>query len=553
MADINSLQNSTRNITPQCKVVLYLWKTQSIFSDNTTAELADTAAFDISSRIKSVSYQKNMAEASGTFTISVANNADFKFSDDDKSDAFSGQRKALRSSGDWKDLVKRGTWCTIHMAQDGALDIKDDIEAPSIRPNAEGKYLRCVGFIERVTVRSELNESGGFDVTYELSGRDYGIIYEDTNIWHNMFQLDALLLKQVTTIIEVNQLNYINNALQTLHDLFFGAASVGLPSASNPKSLLSISRQWLVPSKLLRDLGMVDLSITGAFWGSLASVTAAEDSFYGIQPTQMGFITADITQMLSGGAWEKLNNVAVRQFHELFVETTDEGKLKLNFRPIPWAINKKNYSRVGRDIQYYLDVPTVTVPAIDVVNFEVGEDNHNRYNSFLVTIQSAVIGKENNIGPLKGRFPEHQSSSIQRYGFRPMHVSVPALSNNAALQNGLADEDLLLEYNYVLKDYWNFSIFAESGSMEIIGRNDIKVGKCLEPDGDVPYISGRRYYIEGYADNFSVGDNGAMEWTQTLSLTRGFEKTDLNNTGSGFRNRDNKFLKKGEYTKRGKA
>ena len=553
MADQNLLQNKTRDLTPQCKVNLYLWKTQSVFSDSSTASLADTQSFDISSRIRSVSFQKSMSEAAGTFTITVSNNADFEFQDDEKSDTPLPTR-ARRSSGDWKDLVKRGTWCTIYMSQDGGLDIQETVKSPTIRPDAEGKYLRCIGFIERITVKSEMDENGAFDVVYELSGRDFGVVYEDTVIWHNLFQFDKALIERARTQLRVDTTNSIDRAIKTVHDLFFGPANLGIKgSGSDPNSLTSIARQWILPNRLLRDLGVNEQVPGGTFWGSISNITNPEgEGFYGVQPTTMGFVQADITDFISGGAWDKLNQIAVREFHELFLETMDDGRPKLNFRPIPWAINKRAYPKAGSNIKLYKEVPSIVVPAEDVINFELGEDNHNRYNSFLVTTNSTLINETDNISILRKQFPRHQPSSIQRYGFRPMHVTIPALTNNELLQNGTPDANLLLEYNEVLYDYWNFSIFAESGTLSMFGRNDVKIGKCLLPDGDVPYISGRRYYIEGYSDTFTVLGEGEAEWLQEVSITRGYESVDLSGSGAGFRDRDNKFIQSGEFTKRGR-
>lgn len=551
MANRNEITNETRDLTPQCKVVLYLWKNQSFYENNRLDRPADAEAFDISSRIMSVSFQKNMSEASGTFTITVANNADFSFQDDDKQGAFGNiSKKARRNSGDWKDIVKRGTWCTIYMAQDGGLSLKDRVEAPDVRPDAEGRYLRCIGFIERISVKSELNEKGAFDVVYELSGRDFGVVYEDTVIWHNLFQFDRSLLDKARAEIPVNTSNKISEAIEVVHDLFYNPLGLGFRNGRDATSLTSITRQWLLPNQLLRDLGIRSLSSDGTFWGSIPDIKNPEGSFYGIQPTTMGFMQTEITDFLSGSAWDKLNQIAVRQFHELFLETTDEGKPKFNFRPIPWAIDKKDYPLAGSNIQLYKDVPTINVPAEDFVNFEVGEDNHNRYNSFLVTTQSTIFQQQDNISTIGGLFPLNQSPSIQRYGFRPMHVTVPALTSNELLKNGVANTKLLIEYNWVLYDYWNLSVFSETGEAELIGRNDVKLGKCLEPGANVPYISGRRYYIEGYVDNFMVDENGATMWTQNVTLTRGFEVSDLNGSGSGFRDRDTKFLKQGEYTGR---
>ena len=249
MQNESSIQNQTRDLTPQCKAVLYLWKNQAVFSDSSTSSLTDTEPFDISSRIKSVTFQKSMGEPSGTFTITVDNNADFQFQDNDKSD-IGVQTRARRASGDWKDLVKRGTWCTIYMAQDGGLSLQSQVRSPDSRPQEEGRYLRCIGFIERITVKSEVTENGALTVSYELSGRDFVVVYEDTNIWHNLFEFDSTLLDRARSTLPIGSTNSIDTAISTVHDLFFAPANLGIKGEGETGSLTSLARQWLLPNRL---------------------------------------------------------------------------------------------------------------------------------------------------------------------------------------------------------------------------------------------------------------------------------------------------------------
>jgi hypothetical protein len=189
------------------------------------------------------------------------------------------------------------------------------------------------------------------------------------------------------------------------------------------------------------------------------------------------------------------------------------------------------------------------VKAVELYDFDLGEDDHSRYNSFLATVSTGLINTEDNIALLLGKgFPKNNKASIRRHGFRPMHVTVDSIVKNDELGNGAADQEQLVEFNEILYDYWNPAVFSESGSADIAGRNDVKIGKVMKFTNDVPYLSTKRYYIEGYTDTFTVDDNRACEWTQSINLTRGFEEADLA-AKKGFATRNTPFSGAGEFTK----
>lgn len=523
------LSNQTQDIISQCKVVVYDWTTQALTLDQgVDADLAKSSALDVSSQILSCSYGKSMGQPAGQFNFTLSNSPNY-------------------GSGDWKDIIKRGDWCVIYMSQDGDLVLSDSVGAPdsNAKKKEEAKKIRCIGFIDRVSVKATINDKGAFDVVYTVSGRDFGVVYEDTSIWHNVFVFDKIMLEALAT----SQLNItgaitVDKAISLIHDLFFNPKSVPGAKVNDLGSLTSIALQWLMPRQMLQDIGMkVDST---PYWGELTGVK-------NISQTLANLAIERPTDYLSGNAWENLKKLSVPQFHELFTETTDLGAPQLTFRPIPFAISKKKYPTLGKLISYYKDVPLVTVPSLDVLDFDLGEDNHSRYNSFLATVSTSLIGIEDNISLLDGSgFPKHVQDSIKRFGFRPMHVTVDSIVKNAERGDGQGNPKILREFNEVLYDYWNNVVFAETGSAELIGRNTIKIGKCLSFDSSTPYVFGKRYYIEGYTDIYTTDDKGNGFWGQSVNLTHGFEEVDLT-SDSNFGTRNTTFNHEGEYTPAGSA
>lgn len=529
----NQLKNDTRNVIPQCKVVVYNWAQPDFEIDpQDNKSLNDTIPLDISSQIRSCTFQKNNGGPSGSFSITLANST--------------GANSV--GKGDWKNIIKRGSWLVIYMSNDGDLRINGKVGDP-IQSESEGDKIRCIGYIDRVSVTSEIDDNGAFDIQYDISGRDFGVIYEDTSIWHNTFKFDKTLLDTIEdSNFNVVGITKVHEALDLIHDLFFYPNNIEGAKVNDQDSLTSTALQWLLPRRLLQDIGFYDSVGIGivspdTYWGSF-------DQVKNFQETLATVAVDRPSSFLSGGAWEQLKRISVPELHELYTELTPEGLPQLKFRPIPFSINQDGYPTLAPTIKLYKDLDRIQLTALDVLNFNVGEDNYSRYNSFLTTIQTSIIADYDNVSVLQGsRFPLQDQASIKRHGFRPMHPSANSIIAPGK-NGGKANRNLLVEYNEVIKDYWDNAVYSESGVVNIIGSNDIRVGYGLTFDDNVPYVSGKLYYIEGYSDTFSIDDNGAAMWTQEVSLTRGFEIADLEqkDVKGDFDDRSTEFDNEGEYT-----
>lgn len=518
--------DETKHLYSQCKVIIYPWKEILNNPDLEDSKLAEASRLDISSQIQSVSFSKSMGSAAGSFSITLTNSPNY-------------------GSNDWKDIIKRGFWCLIYMSNEGDLSLSQTVSATKPKLS-EAKRIRCIGYIERVGVEGTAQENRSISLGFTVTGRDFGIVYEETNIWHNLFQFDKIMLDSIAqTKLNVMGAVTLDSAIKTVHNLFYYPLNEPGAKVNDNKSLLSIGLQWLLPKEMLLDLGFnLSTLIKGTYWGALPDIL-------NFSPTNAGIAVDKPGDYLTGNSWEQLKRLSIPQFHELFCETQDSGKPQLTFRPIPWGIDQDKYPQNSKNIKLYKDLkPVVTVPAVDLYTYDLGEDDHSRYNSFLVTVSTSLMNIESNIALLLGKgWPKQNSASVKRHGFRPMHVTVDSLVKNGELGNGTADLTQLVEFNEIIYDYWNNAVFAESGSVDKVGSNDVKIGKVMKFKSDIPYLSTKRYYIEGYTDTFTMGENLAGSWLQTVNLTRGFEEADLS-AKKGFLNRNVKFSGAGDFTKR---
>lgn len=515
--------NETKHLNSQCKVIVYPWKEILNNPDLDDATLAEAGRIDISSQIESVTFNKNMGTPAGTFTITLTNSPNY-------------------GTNDWKDIIKRGYWIVIYMTNEGDLQLAQTVGA--YRPRkSEAKRIRCIGYVDRVAVKGTTLSDRSIDMGFTVTGRDFGIIYEETNIWHNMFQFDKIMLDSIAqTALNVAGNVRIHTALQTVHDLFYFPQNIPGAKTNDNKSLLSIGLQWLLPKEMLTDVGFSNLT-KGTYWGSLPGITNFSATGAGIAVDKPG-------DYLSGNSWDQLRRLSIPAFHELFCETTDQGLPQLTFRPIPWGIDQSKYPKNAKNVPLYIDLnPVVSISAVELYDYDLGEDDHARYNSFLVTVSTGLINTEDNISLLLGQgYPKNNSASIRRHGFRPMHVTVDSIVKNEELGNGTSDQIQLVEFNEIIYDYWNPAVYGETGSVDIAGRNDVKIGKVMKFKNDVPYLSTKRYYIEGYSDTFIIDENRVGSWVQNVNLTRGFEEQDLR-AKKGFLSRNTKFSGAGEFTK----
>lgn len=536
---IVTLKTDTKNINSQCQIIAFRWEDdlprgEDLIKDN--SKLSASIPMDISNHlIHSCTFAKNNSAPAGSFA--------FK----------------LDSTRDWKDILKPGQWCLIFMSNDGTLNLPKRESNNSFPPPPSfpihAKKLRGICYIDRVAVISSITAHGALDVEYEISGRDFGVVYEETQLWYNWFKAESIRIE--AEFVKLNNISEqpefkitLDNLLELAHDLFFAYhRRVGKGNTKEEQQLTELGTQWLMPAELLNMLN-IPYEQNESFYGNITNLYGSGE--YTDNDTKLGqtLLTQPLQNPLlyiTGNAWSKLKELSIEEFHELFTETDHNGHPKLMFRPIPWGIDTRGYPTLAKKVLPYKKLVEknrfVDIAALNVLDFDIGEENHSRYNHFLVQLKNSVwfsipvVGVLNTKASTRGRkFPYPRKGEIKRHGLRLMHANLNtfpySLAGNqvgkaAAPSDGKPDPILLIELNELFLDYWDVAIFFESGTLTTIGNNDIKIGKVININKDVPYIGNKLFYIEGYTDEFIIEENGSSFWTQSLQLTRGIEKTDL--------------------------
>lgn len=579
----------------QCKVVIYQWVNELGTDPSKTfgfgspvplsapaSELSKARAYDISNHIEGYAFTKAMGGASGTFQI------------------------VLQNSFDWSRFVKPGQWITVYLAGDGSLPMPAEKPVafnPASSFGAAGQLIsgslgsfsslfagasglettaelplpagpteeqlktmrskrRCLGIVQRVGVRSQTTVDGVQEITYVITGKDFGTVYEETELWFNANNADATAFTKAVSSISRTFARNLTELLTRYHSIFLSPEDDLVKQLTTVKAFFP--EQWVMPDQLIKDLGVTTKSGNPHF-GDINGLTEfnatvfenpMEDPFAGLQ----------------GRCWEKLKSISQPEYHELFTELSDEGEPRVIFRPIPWSMDKSRYPVTGKVMLSYKDLtnpegvpaplPTginvgskfssfealktavkdfagnsasvrtqhrIPLTAVEVEGFDVGPDYHSRANFFLVDAMTAM--KDQNTAwalmrdtPLTP-FPFRDENDVKRHGFRPLFVNIHSfLVSNAQLFGSSAQKDFMLEANEILRDFYANAEDFYSGSINIAaGKNSVKLGKVFVTDASFPAIDNMVFYIEGYTDNFNINIDGVGMWTQTVSVTRGMD------------------------------
>lgn len=481
----------------QCSFIVYDWDLKTPADDATEDQLTASKRIFLANHVTAISFSKNMTSPSGTFEITLDN------------------------SKDWRSIVRRDSWATIYMSNDQVIDLEG---VP------DSKYVRSMCYIERVAERITEDEDGSQDVSYVVTGRDYGKIYEDTEIWFNFFKFESMTAKSLSGLLKLENIVTTDKLIEVGHKLFFSSKADILKTAE----LSEIAKQWLLPKAMLQDLALILRDNTdGPFYGHLFDLLKLSETNTTIP------INDPLSAIEGTNAWSKLKEWSVEPLNELFVEMSEDGSPQLIYRPIPWGINQTGYPNLAHNIKLYKTLFSTGVHVSDeeITFVDVGEDAHNRYNHFFAWSSAMRFRQFDNVSELKGvkgasdrEFPYVKKASVLRHGFKPMHTELNTITYSTKnSKNGNADRVKLHEYNEVLYDYWSPAVYFESGSVTIVGRNDVKLGKAIVFDNTSKgKLAGKMFYIEGYSDEFVVEEDGSQTWFQTLQLTRGVVYDSLN-------------------------
>lgn len=568
--------------------------------------ITQSRALDISNHISSFTYTKTMAGAAGEWEMILENSIEWDryllpgqwlcaFMSDNNVLHSLPQEQAQRPDNFTNSVLASATNSFLGKALEGAIGrIEFTTPPPGIPEHFSfpgaltpiQNLCRMMGVITRVGISSNVDENGTEIVQYRVSGKDFGIVFEDTRLWFNFISLEETLFTKAIELLLPTE-DRLDNWMKMWFNIFFnpsllkGFSGTNAEAINKAKDISEAMRQWVIPFQMASDFGMIPLGFPGNFHlGAFADIQLEFDqSPFGVAGHQ-----TQITQDM-GSAWDKLKELSQPECHELFTELSHTGTPRIFFRPIPFArlANLSAYPTLYAGGVKTFDELADTLPSLggllaaglldggsvsdvilsivksqldrlssgkrlvhrvdvhpsEIEVFDIGPGFHERYSQFIVDVSTLSTQKFSALNIFQSSqfaFPIRDQINVLRNGFRPMHLELKMYQTSLlpnfngslpAIKNQNPDVLFMAQINHLLADYHLNAKNYYSGTMTIAGKNEIRLGKTLVVDPSSNKLGNRVFYIEGYTDHFQVDANGTGTWTQTLQLTRGQKMSDL--------------------------
>jgi len=477
--------------------------TPSNIQSQTVINLLDNTAFDeietgrIEEEISSCTVSKSLSYPSANFELN------------------------LLPTTNWKEKISPGDWVAIYFFD--TYRKKDAI-------NDERKNLVLLGNIDRVARSiSKDDETDKIELRYIVSGRNFGKVFEDTEIWYNPFSIQTqyldVTLRKAGLMISGGPSELVENILK----IFLGPGA-NLPNQGNYPAM----GQWRIPT-----------AISNLFQTSSAN-SASKPVFFDILRNQ---ITLDLpgkkaVQQLNvdanGTVWDILKRSSNSVINEMFVEEVRDSSgiamPTIVLRPKPFNTPfiddlsyRKNIASIKNSIIRFQDLALtsyVEISPAEIRYENIGKDDHSRFNLFWLTptnnleyllSPTANVDTKSQIGN-----PTFCRQSILRYGLKRCEQSLEfcSASNFGMIPN------IELEKAFLVQLYdMNFANHLyDSGTIECTGVLEAELGKVLIILPHRPKDPKKAYYVEGYEHKWQFPNI----WSTTFTVSHG-QFVDKNN------------------------
>lgn len=449
-----------KTINSRCEVKIYSYKKKVLGDgqDVDEGELLDAEVFEIKGEENSViafDYNKSFGAPSGTFNLTLAPNKN------------------------WLNVVRPGDWITVSLSQAGDKD----------------RVVRCIGNVDRVSQSENVQEGGGRSVTFNVSGRDFGKVFEKYSVWFNIYDetyvtQSVLLGKQGALAIKGTSKDIISQLIS----LFLGGKLEG--------QLQKQLDAFRIPSQLSQDMDANGKKFADILELKLDDVP--------------GYKGLPVEYLKTGTLWDLCKGYGNLVVNELFLEHVKiDKKVKPAIFLRIYPFTQKGFS-IPSEVSaatFFEDLEAVEITGNEILDSNIGTADHESFNVFLLSgsvssernVQEAILG-------LDPDFPFVNVASVRRNGMYAYIQSTPFVATTDTAYSPA----ILKGWNLLIKHWFLEAMNLEAGQFTIIGNSEVRLGKRLfVKDGQLH--KNKHFYIEGYQDSWSYPGI----WTQTINVSRG--------------------------------
>jgi len=402
------------------------------------------------------------------------------------------------ASGKWQALIKPSA------VNDNIFNrILDDdwVDISFIRHGRKWHTMR--GLIDDVRKTTAVTGTGATTTAYQLTGRDFGKIFETTPIWFSIFSDDAIS-GGVSYKVFGGQTNIQGSPGQTVRGFLDGFL---IELADSGRAL------WQLPS-----------SMPGQRAETFVQSIKFDFDKFSNDPARLGLNPNFL--MPQGTVWEMAQEWSDPLFHELFVDTLPKNPQSNEYtnedteftvvfrdRPLP-SIEDGPKNKKGKDGPWY-SLPMHLIPSQAVVNMDVGRSGLDRFNAFFVAPQIAQEAVK--AGAIDLYAPLWSKDDILRHGLRRFDITSKYTSLNAELLT------LSSRLRTRVRDWYCINSYLLNGNISFgVGLPNIRIGnrlKILSPRGpDFDHT----YYVESVSNNWAFGQG----LKTSTGVTRGWIGTE---------------------------
>ena len=254
-------------------------------------------------------------------------------------------------------------------------------------------------------------------------------------------------------------------------------------------------------------------------------------------------------QQYEGSIWNLMERVNLKPFTELFVDTRDRWEVA-NVTGVPQLVNevceeesdsakgqlsddkgkwsypatmfgKKDGSQAVvtlRNTPFTKDLwdklRKHEVPEVDIISETLSYSDNENYNIFWAGTTLTPFGAAFDLKKISP--PMLNESNAKRYGLSALEVQIEGLQIQKENEDTqvIALAEMAKSLNQELKDWFEHNDEYLSGTLEMRGKGDLKIGQKL-----VVVYTGLRieFYIESVTQSFQVYG----KWSTTVQVTRG--------------------------------
>lgn len=377
-------------------------------------------------------------------------------------------------------------------------------------------YHTFRGLIDDITRIKTIGGTGATITTYTITGRCFGKIWEQTQVWFSPYYND--IVTEATTLT--------SKALD-------GSPELG-------------GSPGVVPFLFLKEFLEKNIGTKGPNWYVPESMPGTQGSIF-IQNIEFNLNADGISSkyfqnvparrqfsqnllMPEGVLWDLAKEFSDPMFTEMYTDLLPNGDPLNKHFDSPVSEGDSKMCVVLRD-RPFMTLPTSTfgttyvntwdkIPILsiypqEILNSTIAKGGYERYNAFYVA--SLLHQEEMNNFALEVKAPLIDETSIGIHGLRRFDIQIATYPEDDRTDNLCSTQRL------ILKDWYCMNPYFLSGSITLgHGRPDIHIGCRLNIPGIIlnakTIIPEENYYIEEVSHSWTFGQG----MRTTLGVTRGW-------------------------------